>query len=796
MVCVQDGQPRAAIVVADQPLPIPLWSKGKQLTVAYAAEELQRFIEKASGARLEIVPASRAPAAGALLLVGRNALSERLGLRLPGKAEGLRIAGFDRGAAILGEVAPRGTGNVDYEVDRGTLAGVYEFLERIVGYRFFLHVKEDPELGIVTPAVRHVTVPAGYALELAPDFPFRAGGYKTWGDPLAWMRVTRSGAGTGFVGANHTDMDWSRRFPPKEHATMYALHQDGTRDSHWPCYSAPETLEGRLQKIEAFYQSPKYVPMESLRLPGPCYIPFEPDDLWDWKGQCTCDRCRAAVRPDRGRFGLDSELLFGHGIAAAREIQKRWPGKRLVMLAYEGHMLPPAAELPENLDVQVCMMWSSTMGKEDYWHRRNVELLRDWSRKVGGRRERLYLWDYYCWPSQWTSAPVLFPHYLRKWLQETRSLASGEFICPGGNPPQFELFMCWIWHRLMWDCHADVDSLLHDHAATFFGPAAAPMEELYRTLIDRYENVRWSRRFEASYLPPDQIYGETYTPEVVVRLKRLMSDALAACPIDPCKETNRKGGPDSLPIGVPQAQEVSGKGLLSLRDPDRQAIRATQHPAIGHAGINKEERDLYRRRVAWMQEGLSPFFEEADLAHRWLGHAPVYVVRTSAAAPQDKDWNSASEASLAEGNYGGKPDLATRVAMIRHGSDLWLRCWAEEPTPLADGDLLRLTIKHQGRERTLTLGPGGVSEGAGSPGLPVALLSNQHRDGWWRIEVKLPAGELGSLDGQAGSLPVQIERHRAHRGAGKGLGTDYFWMPPMKPPWGSQFRFGQIRFGN
>ncbi|MEA3368024.1 MAG: hypothetical protein U9R68_07925, partial [Planctomycetota bacterium] len=56
---VRDGQPAAAIVIADEPVAIPV---GKPPTVAYAAKELQRFIEKAAGARLEIVPASKAPA--------------------------------------------------------------------------------------------------------------------------------------------------------------------------------------------------------------------------------------------------------------------------------------------------------------------------------------------------------------------------------------------------------------------------------------------------------------------------------------------------------------------------------------------------------------------------------------------------------------------------------------------------------------------------------------------------------------------------------------------------------------
>jgi len=197
---VENGKPAATIVIADEPTVIPVgkgMEKGKPPTVAYAAEELQSFIEKASGARLEIVPAAQAPASGTLLLVGRSALSEQHQLTLPTKPEGLRIVSFPRGLAILGEVKPAGVGNIGREVDRGTLHGVYEFLERVVGYRFFIHIPKEPELGIVTPVVKTLAAPADYKLELAPDFPYRDCAFETWIDRPAFMRVTRDGAGGG-----------------------------------------------------------------------------------------------------------------------------------------------------------------------------------------------------------------------------------------------------------------------------------------------------------------------------------------------------------------------------------------------------------------------------------------------------------------------------------------------------------------------------------------------------------------------------------------------------------------------
>jgi hypothetical protein len=738
---VREGRPEATIVVADEPRPVPLWMKGKQLTVAYAAEELQRWVEKASGACLPIVPASKAPATGTLVLVGQSPLSDKFGLRTPLRPEGLRIAAFERGLAILGEVAAARDSYVEVEMDRGTLFGVYEFLERTVGYRFYAHVKNDPEIGTVTPVAKNIVVRAGYSFELAPDFLLRTGGFSLWENWPAWMRVVRHGAGGRFAGANHTDTGWPNLYPCPKHPEMYALRKDGTRDERWPCYSSPQTLEGRLKMVQAQCDGPKHVAIENPWVAGPRYIPFEPADLWDYE-RCYCARCQAAYRDERGRFGKNSDLLFGHGVALAAEARKRWPDKRVIMLAYEGHMLPPSFEIPDNLDIQLCMMWSSTVGKEDYWQQRNLELIRSWSQKLGGRRERLYVWNYYCWPSQWTAGPIFFPHALQKWLQETYPISGGEFINPGSNPLQYELFMCWIWHKLLWDRQADVDALLHDYATKFFGPAAAPMEAFYRTIIDRYENVKWSQRLSVTYLPPELVYRETYTPDVVARLKNLMADALAACPAD--------------------------------------------------------ERDLYRRRVLWLQEGFAPFFKEADLAHKWLRHAPMHRVPAVAAAPRGvQDWQGVPAAVLVQGNYGETPDLTTSVAMVRHGGDLYVRIVAQEPDPQVDEDALLATLKAGGKQLTLTVGAKGATARAGDRELTApVLVGSEHKEGCWRVEVKLPLAELGFEPDKPGTLAAQFQRHRAARSGAKAKdkGTDYFWMPPMKPPWGEQFRFGQLHF--
>ena len=749
---VEDGKPAATIVIADQPTAIPV---GKPRTVVHAAQELQRFVEKATGARLEIVPAAKAPPTGTLLLVGRSALSEQHKLELPKRPEGLRIVTFARGVAILGEVKPAGAGNIPHEVDQGTLHGVYEFLERIVGYRFYIHIRKDPDLGIVTPVVKTLTVPAAYKLDLAPDFPFRSGAFEFWSAPLDWQRVTRGGSGMGIPVINHTDRWFGKRFFGDHPDWAAVIREDGTRSRDYPCYSQPGVLSARVQVTQDMYDG-KGGWFGEHGHPGPKWIPFEPMDLWDQKGLCLCKRCKPQLQRQRGRFGIASNLLFRHGVEFAAEIAKRWPDKRLGMLAYEGHMLPPDFPLPDNMDVQVCMMWSTTMGKEPYWHKRNLQLLRDWSKKLGGKRERLSLWNYICWPAYFTKAPLFFPHNLQKWLQDTYAISSGEFVCPGGSPPQYEIVMAWLWHRLMWDRNADVDALLREQCMTLFGPAGKTMEKLYTTVIDRYENVKWSQKLDESYPPPDQMYGETYTPQVISALKKLFEKALAACPAD---ETN-----------------------------------------------------IYRRRVAWMQKGFEPFFANADLAHQWLGRTPSHKVPTVAAPPADAvAWAAVPAVTLVQGNFGSAPDLATRVRVARSGDDLLVRFEAEEPMGPMLPDRLAVIVKpgdeerslaakvemrpfwiplgmlRQDPQRSLTMNGEGKLEGTLQP----TLVSRTYAGGVWTVVVKCPAAAFGIPAGQAKTVEIQFERLRARRG--KDRASDYYWMAPMRAGWLAHFRFGRLQ---
>ena len=98
-----------------------------------------------------------------------------------------------------------------------------------------------------------------------------------------------------------------------------------------------------------------------------------------------------------------------------------------------------------------------------------------------------------------------------------------------------------------------------------------------------------------------------------------------------------------------------------------------------------------------------------------------------------------------------------------------------------------LGMLRQDPQRSLTVSGEGMLEGTLQP----ELVSRTYAGGVWTVVVKCPAAGLGIATGKAHAVEVQLERYRCRRG--KEPARDYYWMPPMRPPWLAHFRFGRLR---
>lgn len=140
-----------------------------------AAEDLQRYIQKISGANLPI-KMDNEPVKGNLILIGgpeRNKKTAELisqdqfDALVPGP-EGMMIKTFGNDKLVLA-----GSSKNTFEYERGTLYAVYEFLEANLGCSFAAYGQSGTGMGEYVPVNRSVSIAAVNYVQGKSDLPYR-----------------------------------------------------------------------------------------------------------------------------------------------------------------------------------------------------------------------------------------------------------------------------------------------------------------------------------------------------------------------------------------------------------------------------------------------------------------------------------------------------------------------------------------------------------------------------------------------------------------------------------------------
>ncbi len=508
---VENGQPRAEIVIAEAPARM----------TKLAAQELQTYVEKISGAKLPIV--TRPTAAAISIYVGLSPFTEQLKLTTAGLENGaFRLASGERWLALVGPdedyvpIEPWGrlrssgeamrvnlawdqfTGDTfwdncnglyaryhkdldvwDYD-DTGTLNAVYEFL-RSLGVRWYA----PGEIGEVVPRLKQIALPQ-VNKTVQPDFALRRLSYYTdhiglgklgiWGLRLGLHQghkligITQPGHGIKFV-------LW-REEMKRAHPEMYLLTK-GQRDTKHkgtgaPCLSSPVLFEKQLKYSRAMFDHYRQ-PMLSI-------------DMVDGYGGMTCEDplCRQQLTPDRGWPGSMSDYVWGYLNRVALELHRSHPDRLVSGLAYSAYKLPPEKieQMSPNLAIIECRGRSKFF--DESVRNQSREVRQAWLKKLPSKK--YFTWDYYlsAVPED-VGRPVFTPRLIADDLRELRGISGGDTIeVYQHNPTQeakydydplaVEHLNIYVTSRLWWDCRQNLDQLLDEYYALYYGPASAAMK--------------------------------------------------------------------------------------------------------------------------------------------------------------------------------------------------------------------------------------------------------------------------------------------------------------------------------
>ncbi|MCX8038155.1 MAG: DUF4838 domain-containing protein [Candidatus Sumerlaeia bacterium] len=527
-VLVRDGRPASVIVLADKPT----------RAARAAANELQMWIEKISGARIPIRMEKDLPPATNdwLILVGDTHRTRALGLD-PAKfaLEEIRIQTFPGALVLIGDdERPDG---VPLE---GTLWAVEQFAEDHLGVRVLwpgelgLVVPKKPTLEIGEINFRHVPVlrkrtirNIGYSDRIqtgldklgwkAEDFKRHIAGAQ------AWFRFHRIG-GSYNGNYGHAYGSYWARFS-KTHPEWFALQPDGTRDN-------TKGDQGRRAQLcvsnRSLIEHIARECIEQLRKdPTKDCVSISPND-GSAVTHCLCKECEAWDAPEGEIIEMwgpnertrhvslsDRYVRFYSEIAAlvARELPDRYLGA----YAYSVYRTPPLhAKLHPNIVLGFVGF--------DYLNEVLRQKSRDHWLKWAESARQIFLR-----PNALMAAmghPTFYGHRLADDIRFCleHGMIAADFDCCyqhwAGDGLNY-----YVLAKVLWNPQADVDAIVRDYCRAGFGPAADAVREYFAFLEDKTAEFARSNASQEKGKSVPALFAEWCTDDYFARCNALLDAA-------------------------------------------------------------------------------------------------------------------------------------------------------------------------------------------------------------------------------------------------------------------------------
>ena len=517
---IKNGVPRFKIV-------IPVKADA---IARYAAEELRNHVKLMTDKNVPITTDNSCKETA--IWIGDTALAQKYGVTpqmIPQEnwviarvGNAIILSGGDKPGVTRGNILSRAT------IALGTLSATYEFMERVLGCRWYWPGK----LGTVVSSEKNIAVDNLYKTG-APQFDCRALFYDISKDPdipphavVTWQRRNRLGGSAPDPIAMHSFRDWLEKFG-KTHPEYFALQPDGKRKLNTEsgihlCMTNPDVIrEAGKWAVEYFKKHPNAK-----------FVSIMPGDSNDLK-YCRCPNCSKMVSEEKGRAGIHSNAVWKFVNQVAAVVAEKCPGKLVKCCAYADYLRRPDFALLPNVAVTLCFgpVPRANIEYKKAWR----ELIEEW--RVTGAR--LYVWEY--WNSSrygrgYYGAPALWPRQLKEIYLLDSSHVAGRVIelsDINADGVGVQSWADWMYDsvnlymamRLMWDRDVDVDAELKKFHKDFYGPAAAAMEEFNNALEIAWYNGQHTVKGKNVW-DWEVCWTKAYPPKFVDRMMGLLRKAV------------------------------------------------------------------------------------------------------------------------------------------------------------------------------------------------------------------------------------------------------------------------------
>lgn len=526
---VENGQPRAEIVLAEQP------ARMAQL----AAKELQTYIRKISGAELPMVTTPTGKATP--IYVGVSPKTRELGLateelqygayRMDVGADWLALLGNDQDftpvepwghernrterqrieeelSTILGFKVLNpyyNTYRFEYEEvgvwsfdDRGTLHAVHAFL-RDLGVRWYL----PGELGEVVPSLATIALPTTASGVVKPHFPLRL--WDWWSSP--WQ-VSEEDALWRMRHRLHNGFHDILGIPQIVHGMKFVHGREEIRQEH-PEFFA---LVGGVRQVDHKRHGAPCLSSEELFKRHVAYVrglfdhydePMLSIDVVDgYSGlACACQDCAPLQTPERGSDGALSDYVWGYINRVAQEVYKTHPDKMVSGISYGTYRLPPTNIEQMSPNLTMMLMSPRQQFYKEAYRERFASLIAAWKEVLPS--QTFYIFENMQYNRLTTGRfplPVFYTDVTVDFIDAVKDDVDGFIYSMNEHRPWERDEIDWhslgvmhldlhLMSRLWWDPETDVEALLDEYYTLFYGPAEASMRRFIEYCAENHPRM-------------------------------------------------------------------------------------------------------------------------------------------------------------------------------------------------------------------------------------------------------------------------------------------------------------------
>ena len=429
-----------------------------------AARQLQTYIKKISGAELEVVTDKNATAEKEIIVGKTNRESadefdrEELG------DEGFIIKTNEKKLFIVG-------GEL-----RGTLYGVYTYLEDYLGCRFYTaEFEKIPELD----PLPFIEIEADKQI---PVFETRNPGWSDMNDHLFSVKLKVNGShGRGTISST---LGGNPTWAGSNCHTLYKLAEmSGNEFNHEPCLSDENVYQTVLKNVRSILASN----------PNASYISVSQNDSGSADYACKCEKCNAVFAETGSRAGI--YLTFVNRIA--EEIKKDYPNIMIHTFAYKFTKDVPVGVKPaDNVMVQFCTIeacfrhpldqcTNASDKKTDF-----KKLIEDWSEICN----YLAVWDY---TTNFSFYNLTFPNFdamydnIRLFADHNVKYVyeQGQWQ---GTSGEFSELRSYLLAKLLWDPYMSKEeyyAYMDEFIADYYGEGGAKIKEFIELVLEETKNT-------------------------------------------------------------------------------------------------------------------------------------------------------------------------------------------------------------------------------------------------------------------------------------------------------------------